>query len=114
MERRYETVFIINPDVGEEATKGIVKKAASALEKYQGKDVLVTEWGRRKLAYRIKKKAEGHYVLIAYTSEAPAGKELERLLRYNESVLRYQTVVVKKRPSVKAPAEPAVSQDKGA
>ncbi|MBI5559760.1 MAG: 30S ribosomal protein S6 [Deltaproteobacteria bacterium] len=118
MERRYETVFIVNPEIGEEAAKGIVKKAVAAVEKHQGKDVSVDEWGRKRLSYPIQRKREGYYVLIRYTSSAEATGELERLLRYTEDVMRYQTVAIKERTAAKeapkGPAEPQPSQSKGA
>jgi small subunit ribosomal protein S6 len=50
------------------------------------------DWGSRRLAYTIRKKADGHYFLFEYTAEAPVVSELERTLRITESVLRYMTV----------------------
>ncbi|MBI5598153.1 MAG: 30S ribosomal protein S6 [Deltaproteobacteria bacterium] len=113
MDRHYETVFIINPDAGEEATKGIVKKAAALVEKHEGKEIKVEEWGRRRLAYPVEKKKEGYYVLFTYSSSAEASKELERMFRNNEAVMRYQTVAVKKRPAAPVTAEKAAAEGKG-
>lgn len=105
MEKHYETVCIVKPDIGEDAVKGIITKATSVVEKNDGKDVSVDEWGRRKLAYPIQKKSEGIYFLITYTSPPSASKELERTLRLNEDVVRYQTVRLKARaPIAEEPA----------
>jgi len=108
VERHYETVCMIRPDMGEEGVSAIIKKGSSLVEKHSGKDINVQNWGRRRLAYRIQRKIESHYVLFNYTSPPDASKELERMLRYNEDVMRYQTVVVTKRPKAK---ESAVSTE---
>lgn len=100
-EKRYETVCIVNLDAGVDAVKDVVKKFSSAIEKEKGKDIQVSEWGRRKLAYPIKKKKEGNYVLFTYTAPSTSDKELDLALRYHETVLRYQTVVVEVK-SIKA------------
>ena len=111
MQTHYETVFIVNPDVGAEIIKDVVSKAKAVVEKNAAKDIAVDEWGRRKLAYAIAKKQEGHYVVVAYTSEPVASKELDLFLKYREDVIRYQTVTLKERKAPKAaeaaPAAPA-------
>lgn len=103
--RHYETVCIVNPDIGEGAIKEVVTKATGVIREKNGVEVDVEEWGRRRLAYPILKKSEGHYVVFTYTSPPEASKELERTFKFNEDVLRYQTVALKQREP-KAP-EPA-------
>lgn len=100
--RHYETVCIVNPDIGEDAIKEVVTKATGVIEEKNGVEVDVDEWGRRRLAYPIQKKSEGHYVVFTYTSPPGASKELERTFKFNEDVLRYQTVALKQREA-KAP-----------
>jgi small subunit ribosomal protein S6 len=95
MERHYETVFVLKPDIGEDAIKGIVGKATSTVEGAGATGVLVDEWGRRKLAYPIEKKNEGCYFLVTYTAQPPAMKGLERMLKLNEDVIRFQTIRLK-------------------
>lgn len=118
MERLYETVCIINPDIGETAIKALVGKISSVIEANKGKNIELTEWGRRKLAYSIEKKKEGYYAIFKYKSPSDAGAELERTLRYTEDVLRYQTVVLEGifapvAPAAAAPVAAAPSADKG-
>lgn len=96
MERHYETVWIVRSDAGEDTVKGIIQKASAAVQAGGGKVNRVDEWGRRRLAYSINKKHEGFYVVMDYMSGAEASKELERSLKFNEDVLRYQTVVITK------------------
>ena len=97
MERHYETICIVKPDIGEEAIKGIVSKSSKLVEELKGIDVVVDEWGRRKLAYPIEKKNEGFYFILTYTGPDAASKELERTFRINEDVMRFQTVRLKER-----------------
>jgi small subunit ribosomal protein S6 len=92
VERRYETICIIKPDLGDETIKGIIAKASDSLKGGGGQVNKVDEWGRRRLAYPIQKKNEGYYVLFDYLSSGDASKELERILKLNEDVVRYQTV----------------------
>ncbi len=110
---RYETVCIVRPDIAEDAIKGIIQKATSSLEGAGGTVARVDEWGRRKLAYPIQKKGEGYYFVLEYTSSPEASKEIERLFKLSEDVLRYQTVRIiaakkaEEKPSEEAPAAPA-------
>jgi small subunit ribosomal protein S6 len=89
---RYETVCIVRPDVGDDVIKGIIGKATEALEGGGGEFHKLDEWGRRRLAYPIQKKNEGYYFVITYSSLPAVSKEVERLMKLNEDVLRYQTV----------------------
>jgi len=92
MERHYETICIVKPDVAEEVTKGIIQKSTAVIETGKGKLNKVDDWGRRKLGYAIEKKHEGYYFVMDYTSEPAVSKEIERLMKLNESVLRCQTI----------------------
>lgn len=104
----YETVCIVRPEATEEAVKAIIQKAEASIGAGGGKVNRVEEWGRRKLAYHIRKKSEGYYFICDYSSPAEASRELERTLRLNEDVLRYQTVKVEERKPVetKGPETP--------
>jgi len=108
---RYETVCVVRPDIAEDAIKGIIQKATSSLEGAGGIIARVDEWGRRKLAYPIQKKGEGYYFVLDYTSSPEASKEVERLMKLNEDVLRYQTIKViatKQAEQAEMVAEPQV------
>jgi len=106
---KYETVCIVRPDLAEDAVKGIIAKATASLESAGGTVARVDEWGRRKLAYPIQKKNEGYYFVLDYTSSPEGSKEVERLLRLNEDVLRYQTIRIIATKQAEKPAEAAVS-----
>ncbi len=110
----YETVCIVKPDLGDEAVKGIIQKAATTIESGAGKVNKLEEWGRRKLSYPILKKNEGYYFIYNYSSSAETSKELERTLRFNEDVLRYQTIrIVEQKPVEDKGPVAAIEETKG-
>ena len=83
----YEVVYIIDPAQGEEAIAAQVANFKSLAEQ-NGSDVVVEEWGNRKLAYPIDYKTEGYYVLMSFTSEPSFPKELDRKLRITDGIMR--------------------------
>ena len=90
--RKYETIFIVNPDLNEDDRKDLIEKVKAIIDSHQGETLKVDEWGIRKLAYEVKKMSKGHYVLLHYLGGSPVLKELERNLRLMDDVLKYQTV----------------------
>lgn len=94
MANKYETVCIVKPDVGDETVKGIIQRATATIEAGGGKLGKLDEWGRRKLAYAIEKKAEGYYFVLEYESAPEVSKEIGRILGLNEDVLRHQTIKI--------------------
>ena len=83
----YEVVFVLDPAQGEEAIAAQVANFKSLAEQ-NGSDVVVEEWGNRKLAYPINYKTEGYYVLMTFTSEPSFPKELDRVLRITDGIMR--------------------------
>ncbi|MDI9461953.1 MAG: 30S ribosomal protein S6 [Saccharofermentanales bacterium] len=90
--RTYELMYVLNPAIGEEAIENEMKRIQDILET-QGKIINIDVWGRRKLAYEIQDEQEGYYVLVHFESEPDFPKEVERLLKISDSVLRYLTVL---------------------
>lgn len=87
----YEAVYIIDPDMDEEATAAAVEKFKSLCEQ-NGSNVEVEEWGKRRLAYAINYKTEGYYVLMSFTSDPQFPKELDRVLGITDGILRSMIV----------------------
>ena len=87
----YEVVYIIDPAQGEEAIAATVAKFR-ALAEQNGSDVVVDEWGKRRLAYAIDYKTEGYYVLTTFQGNPELPRELERNLNNDESILRFLVV----------------------
>ena len=87
----YEVVYIIDPAQGEEAIAATVAKF-QALAEQNGSNVVVEEWGKRKLAYAIDYKTEGYYVLVNFTCAPEFPKELDRILGITEEIMRSMIV----------------------
>jgi small subunit ribosomal protein S6 len=92
MNSRYEIGFIITPDANEEEVKKIVEAISGAIKKAKGVIANIDEWGRKKMAYPIKKNAEGYYVFILADVDGSVIADLERRLKQMEKVLRYITL----------------------
>ena len=92
--RKYELVCVIQPDLDETAFNVIVEKVKGWISDSGGSVDKVDVWGRRKLAYIIKKQLEGQFVLLNMTMNPTATAELQRNLRYQETLLRHMLSVV--------------------
>lgn len=85
----YEVVYIIDPAQSEEAIAATVAKFQTLAEQ-NGSDVVVDEWGKRRLAYAIDYKTEGYYVLVVFDAPAELPAELERNMKNDEKIMRYK------------------------
>ncbi len=92
--RNYELMFIIQPDLDETAFNGVVDKVKGWISDAGGNVDKAEVWGRRKLAYSINKQREGQYVLLNVTMAPTATSELERNMRFQESIMRHMLSVV--------------------
>ena len=88
---KYETIFVIDTAVGEEATASLVAKFKDLIAA-NGTVENVDEWGKRKLAYEINDEAEGYYVVVKYAAEPTFPVEMERVLRITDGVLRFLNI----------------------
>lgn len=87
IKRAYETVFVVDTTLGDDAVKGLVEKFKALIEKNATIDQ-IDEWGKKRLAYEIDYKTEGYYVLINFTSVPEFPAELERNYKITEGILR--------------------------
>lgn len=83
----YETIFIVNNTLGEEAIKALVEKFTTLISS-NGEIQSVNEWGVRRLAYPIDDYTEGYYVLVKFTSGADFPAELDRIYNITDGILR--------------------------
>ena len=90
--RRYETISIIRPTIGDEEIDAINQRSVSILESDGGSLVSVDKWGLKTLAYLIKKEQQGYYVYMDYAATADAVSEIERQFRIDDRVLKFMTV----------------------
>ncbi len=85
---KYETIFIISPELDEEATKALVEKFTGLITENGGAVDSVNEWGKRRLAYPINDLTEGYYVLVNFTAAHDFPAELDRVFNITDGVLR--------------------------
>jgi small subunit ribosomal protein S6 len=86
--RQYELMVILDPEIEERTVAPSLDKYLSVVTTAGGTVDKVDIWGRRRLAYDIKKKSEGIYAVVDFTANPDTAKELDRQLRLNEAVLR--------------------------
>ncbi|NLB61507.1 MAG: 30S ribosomal protein S6 [Clostridiales bacterium] len=91
---KYESVYVINASIGDEAINGKVAKFNELIATNGGNVTKVDEWGKRRLAYPIDYVTEGYYVLINFEGDSELPKELERNFRIDESVIRFVVIRV--------------------
>jgi small subunit ribosomal protein S6 len=91
--RNYEVVFIVHPDLEESAFNDIVDRVKGWITSSDGIISKVDIWGKRKLAYPLRKQREGQYVLMQAEMPPALCAELERNLRLTEPVLRHLIIL---------------------
>lgn len=116
----YEALFVIKPDLGEEATSAVVNKFTSLIADNNGVVDSVNEWGKRRLAYPIEKLVEGYYVLVNFKSEPTLPLELNRVFGITDEILRYLVVradevaaapAVEAAPAAEEPADATAAEE---
>jgi small subunit ribosomal protein S6 len=118
--RKYETFFIVDPDLSEDVTAAVDEKVRTVVTNNGGNVLTYTPWGKKKLAYPVKKRTRGLYVLMEYAGGPELVAELERNMRLDERVLKFITVLLDERydpakeEARKAAAAPVLSEDEDA
>ena len=92
--RRYETIFIVRPNVAEDEIEAIAAKTTSIIEGDGGTILRIDKWGLKKLAYLIKKESQGYYVFVDYAGIPASVAEIERIYRIDDRILKYLTVKI--------------------
>ena len=100
--RAYELMVIIDPDVEERTVEPTLEKFLNVVRNGEGTVDKVDIWGRRRLAYEIKKKSEGIYAVVNFTATPAVAAELDRQLGLNETIMR---------PKIIRPEEQKVSAE---
>jgi small subunit ribosomal protein S6 len=90
--RNYEVVFIAAPTLTSEELDGFINHAQTVVESKNGKVVKVDNWGKKSLAYKIKRFREGYYVVLSIEAEGGAIAELERRFRVTDYIIRFISV----------------------
>jgi small subunit ribosomal protein S6 len=92
--RTYEVIFILDPGLADDAVEAAVTAAKAVLGKEGAEPEDVQKWGKKRLAYEIKKRREGHYIYFKVQAAPKAMAELSRHLRMADVVLKQLTVLV--------------------
>jgi small subunit ribosomal protein S6 len=90
--RKYEAIFILDPDLEEEQAQTAIEKVKGIITQTDGEILKVEDWGKRKLAYEVKKKPKGHFILIHFLGSPALLSELERNFRVMDAVIKFQSV----------------------
>ena len=90
--RAYEVMVILDPSLEERTVGPSLDKYLNVIRKDGGSVESVDIWGRRRMAYEIKKNQEGIYAVVNLTAEPDTVKELDRQLTLNESILRTKVI----------------------
>jgi small subunit ribosomal protein S6 len=105
--REYETIYVLRPDAGREASENISTRVLDVISKQHGSLTRVENWGYRKLAYPVRKHGRGVYVYLKYVGDGKLVSELERNLRLQDVVLKFQTVKISDKIAAVDAAVPA-------
>jgi len=89
---RYETIFIMDPDLEEEKVQSTIEKVKGIITQNNGEIFKLEDWGKRKLAYDVKKKPRGHYILATFAGSPALLFELHRNFRVMDAVIKFQSV----------------------
>ena len=99
---RYETIFIINPDLGEDEVQNVVTKFTGIISSQNGVQLKLEDWGRRRLAYKIEKFSQGYYILADFAGMPAGVAELERNLKIDDRIIRFLSVKTGENVNVEA------------
>ncbi|MEW6260464.1 MAG: 30S ribosomal protein S6 [Thermodesulfobacteriota bacterium] len=92
--RRYECVVIIDPDISADERDGVKTRIQEIITQNGGQVLQTEDWGVKRLAYLVRKKAKGAYVIFDYCGMGPVVAEVERFCRISDKCLKYMTVVI--------------------
>jgi small subunit ribosomal protein S6 len=110
--RLYEAVYILDPSLDEDQQNGFVERFRSLVET-QGATVQHLErWERRRLAYEVKGRREGYYVVMNFRGEPAAEAELGRVLGITDSVIRHMIVKMDERTAERSIADAKAAQER--
>ena len=91
----YETLYLINPNLSEDDYRDTLGKYYDLIEKNNGVVIKADEWGKKSLAYKIKKFDKAYYVLLQYCGDPGIISILQREMRMDDKILKFQTIKLK-------------------
>ncbi len=105
--KKYETIFIMDPDLVDEQTQATMEKIKGIISQSEGAELFKMEdWGMRNLAYNVRKKSRGRYILLHFSGTPTLLSELHRNFRVMDAVIKFQSVRLDERKEVSTKAPP--------
>lgn len=90
--RDYEMMMIVDAEISEESKKKVIKKVENMIKERNGKINELIDWGIRKLAYPIRKKEEGHYFILRFSSPPQVPSEIKKEMRLVNEIYRFMII----------------------
>ncbi|MDW7760852.1 MAG: 30S ribosomal protein S6 [Acidobacteriota bacterium] len=112
--KQYETGFIMAPNLSEEDAETFITQMTEIIDQKNGRMIKKDIWGKRRLAYPIKKFQEGLYVFFHYEGGGDISQELERRFKQSEAVIRFLTVIKDPRDPLRKKKKDRPSEDRAA
>lgn len=91
--KRYETLFIVQVDLPDDELSNLIERYSSIITAFKGTVVKTEKWGKRKLAYEIRKQTNGYYILIDFVGKSAVIEEMERNFKIDDKVLKFMTIL---------------------
>lgn len=107
----YESIFIINPNITDDETSAVIKKMQDVVARQGGEMLKFEDWGKKKLAYEVKKQKRGHFVFFQIKAAPAVVSELERTYKMTDSVIKFMTIKLEKELRTR-PVKPAKPEAK--
>ena len=99
--RNYHSVLILKPDLDEDQVDQSVEKITSIINKFGGSILKLDKWGKKRLAYRIKKNKFGYYLNVYHTCEQGRVLDLEKGYQLYEQIIKYLVIRLEERDIVR-------------
>ena len=114
--RRYETLVIYDPEGGTEATEGLITRTRDFVTQEGGRILKAERWGVRDLAFEMKGRRKGYYLLLQYAGLPRVATELDRRLNMIDAIVKFQTIKLEEQvdPATLPEVEEIVSEETGA
>ncbi len=106
---KYESIFIMDPDLEEAQAQATLERIKGIITQNNGEILRFEDWGKRKLAYDVKKKPRGHYILAIFSGSPALLSELHRNFRVMDAIIKFQSVRLDER--LESAAKPAVPEE---
>lgn len=90
--RRYEALIVLDPDMADDEVKALTERFSGTIKDHSGEIIKIEDWGTKKLAYLVRKKDKGRYILFDFVSGPELINELERQFKITEDVMKYLSV----------------------